>query len=526
MENNNIKRNKIVNEMIEKANRADAEAKTLESVKDSKTEEKSLFSQNELFEKIMEQPPKLQQMNERDLSGILMRIVGDRLVYNETKKTWMYYDSKRWSYAAGDEMMNRVAKDFSRALQKFASECDIESEEGKAFRKIANQYSSRRKRETLVKDAKSEIIRKSSDFDTDDNLLNLQNGTLNLETMEFKDHSSTDMLSLIAGADYQPDIRCERWEQFINEITAGNKDLSTALQLMAGLSLTAITKEECFFLLLGEGTRNGKSTFISTLSCILGDYAVTLPIEILAVRRMDGTDKANDALARLENKRFIPSSEPPKGFTLDTSRLKLITGGDTLVARSLHEKNKEFTPKGKIVIHANHPLLYSDTTIYDSDRLYLIPFNVHFAEDGENKPDRNLKELFQQPENCAGILNWALEGLELYKKYGLIRPMTVRKAIQDSRKDADLLSRFLEQGTEPDEYALPITDFYKSYCMWITSQGLTNIPTKTLVIANLDKLGLVAKTGTIKHPATGESVTRKNVIPHRKIKFNEFYEEE
>jgi len=44
--------------------------------------------------------------------------------------------------------------------------------------------------------------------------------------------------------------------------------------------LTGSTREQCFFFLFGQG-QNGKSTFIETISSVLGDYAAKTPAETL-----------------------------------------------------------------------------------------------------------------------------------------------------------------------------------------------------------------------------------------------------
>ena len=75
-----------------------------------------------------------------------------------------------------------------------------------------------------------------------------------------------------------------------------DKEKISYLQKIAGLSLTGNT-ETCF-ILYGSTTRNGKSTFCETLIHLLGDYAVTMKPESLAVRQNLDSRTASGDIAR------------------------------------------------------------------------------------------------------------------------------------------------------------------------------------------------------------------------------------
>ena len=84
-------------------------------------------------------------------------------------------------------------------------------------------------------------------------------------------------------------------------------------------------------------------------------------------------------------------------------------------------------------------------TLFESDRIRIIPFNRHFEE---NERDIDLKSFFAKPENLSGILNWCLEGFRLYQKEGLKMPESVASATQEYRDRSDRISMFTKQCLE------------------------------------------------------------------------------
>jgi putative DNA primase/helicase len=64
------------------------------------------------------------------------------------------------------------------------------------------------------------------------------------------------------------------------------------------------TDLECFFILYGSTTRNGKSTLTETIAYILGDYARTIQAQTLAKRPPDGSAATPD-IARLKGARLV-----------------------------------------------------------------------------------------------------------------------------------------------------------------------------------------------------------------------------
>lgn len=102
--------------------------------------------------------------------------------------------------------------------------------------------------------------------------------------------------------------------------------------------------------------------------------------------------------------------------------------------RYLLENSIEFRRNFKIFINLNYRPNITDLTLFESRRIKFIPFGRHFEE---NKQNKGLKQLFAEPENMSGILNWMLEGYRMYRSQGLTMPDSVKQATMDYQMFSD-----------------------------------------------------------------------------------------
>ena len=113
---------------------------------------------------------------------------------------------------------------------------------------------------------------------------------------------------------------------------------------------TGSIQEHAF--VFGHGTgANGKSVFINTLAWLLGDYAQTIPTEMLMV---SNTDRHPTELARLRGVRLAIGSETEDGKRWAESKIKSLTGGDRIPARYMRQDFFEFDPQFKLFLIGNH----------------------------------------------------------------------------------------------------------------------------------------------------------------------------
>ena len=301
--------------------------------------------------------------------------------YVHESKTWFFYDGRKWLKKNGMFRAMELCKDFTQAFNEYVK---INHADDEDFVKYAAKLTSRRNREGILVDARSIAPVSLSDFDRNKYLLNVQNGTLNLQNFGLQDFNPADLITKMAPVKFDHNAKCERWEQFINEIMCGDNDTAVYLQKALGYSLTGDVSYDYFFVLYGAKSRNGKSTLMETVAHIIGEYACSSSPQTFSKRSGDGASPTPD-IARLQGARLVNMAEPEKGMELNASLMKSLTGGDTLVGRFLNENPFEFPMECKIFIGTNHLPRVSDDTVFASGRVKIIPFERHFTAQEQDK---------------------------------------------------------------------------------------------------------------------------------------------
>jgi putative DNA primase/helicase len=144
-------------------------------------------------------------------------------------------------------------------------------------------------------------------WDTDLWLLNTPGGVVDLRTGTLSPHRPEDYMTKITAV--APGGDCPLFMQFLETITAGDKDLQTYLQRALGYALTGSVKEHALFFLYGTGS-NGKSTLMNTVAGIMGDYYSAASIETFTI---NVGDRHPADLAALRGARLVVASETEEG---------------------------------------------------------------------------------------------------------------------------------------------------------------------------------------------------------------------
>lgn len=387
------------------------------------------------------------------------------LRYVVERKAWYYFNGRVWE--PNNEKAMELCKELARKIIGHFNRGGSKSKTKKSF---LSGWRSRRGRETILKDAASVYPIKMSEFDQDPYLLNCQNRTLNLQTGQFSQHNPADLLTKMSGAYYDPHIRSDRWEQHIREVMDGDVDKAQYLQKAMGYGITGDTRYECFFLLYGATSRNGKGTTMESYMTMLGDYGRAARPETIAQKQTANGSGPSEDLARLAGARVVNISEPDKKMVLSSALVKTLTGNDTISARYLHENSFEFQPDFKLFINTNYLPRTTDATIFASGRVKVIPFEHHFDD---SQQDKGLKQELAQPDNISGILNWCIEGLRLLQATGFDPPVSVLEATDQYQRDSDKFMQFIEEIliATPGSEILTQTAHDK-YTRWCENNGL------------------------------------------------------
>lgn len=390
--------------------------------------------------------------------------------YCPENKTWYTYDGGRWKKDVGAILVSEKIKEFVRLMSLYCGEI-VDDDKRKEYTKFIAKMGDRRFRDRLMKDATSVKPVPAAQFDANPNLINCLNGTYDLEKMEFRPHDWHDYLTMSTNFEYtaKEDVRCERWERFIDEVTSGDKEKADYLQRAMGYSMLGMCKEECMFILYGKTTRNGKSTFLGTIHHLLGDYATVSPVSVICKSdRAKNAEAASPTIAALKGKRFVSMAESNQYGKLDEEVIKQLTGGEEITARNLYESMMTFLPQFTLWLSCNDLPAVQDKSLFASDRVRVIEFNKHFSE---NERDTNLKEVFKTKEAMQGIFTWLIAGYFKYKRFGLKMNDKMKEVIKQYEKDNDLVLQFIEERCTTSETGTRAKTLYDAYKMWCRSNG-------------------------------------------------------
>jgi putative DNA primase/helicase len=385
---------------------------------------------------------------------------GDRVRWCEARRSWLYFDGKRWKW---DDRAHVVAltHQAARSIHKDAA-AEPDPAKQREITKFAIASQNERRINGMLSQAKPYLAVSMSELDCDPWLFNLQNGTLDLRTGKLRPHRPENLITKIAPVPYDPHADCPRFKQFLKE-TLVEDVLITFVKRYFGYALTGITRERLFAVLYGSG-KNGKTTLVEVIRDCLGDYATNTDTETLLLRKYQGV--GND-VAALRGARFVSGAEVEKGRRLAESKVKQLTGTDTVTARHLFGEPFDFRPEFKLVLSTNNKPIIRGTDDAIWDRIRLIPFTQRF--DGKRQDPKLGDKLRGE---LPGILALLVQGCLEWQEHGLGEPETVRSATKEYRSEMDTLAAFIEDRCVVHPSAeVAATPLYKVYTDWCAENG-------------------------------------------------------
>jgi len=139
---------------------------------------------------------------------------------------------------------------------------------------------------------------------------------------------------------------------------------------------------------------------------VLGDYAATLPPNLLLAKKVD---QHPTELTTLVGRRFVSAIEAGHGRRWDEARVKWLTGGDRLTARGMRQDFFQFDPTHKLWVAANQKPRVRGTDAGIWARIKEVPFEQEFRLIFlfGNKADR----LLTQPRRSGVSLDIGVEAI-------------------------------------------------------------------------------------------------------------------
>ena len=364
---------------------------------------------------------------------------GDHLRFVPEKRKWLVLDDRShvWNEDKTGYAM-RAAKQLPTILLREAQHIRSDDRRKAYLAAVANAGNKRRLDAALaLLETEPGIALLLEHLDSDQSLLALPGGTaLDLEEGVERPLQPEDYVTKVAGTHLGANADCPTFLKFLEQICIGDADYISYVQRAMGYCLSGDTSEQCIFIQYGVGA-NGKSTLLSVLRLVLGDYAVQASPETFMVQRGPGT---RGDLVRLRGARVVTTSELEDGQRLAESVIKQWTGGEPIVARQLFHDEVEFLPTSKIFLATNHKPKVRGTDHAIWRRIQLWPFDLRLP-----KHEQDPRILDKLKAELPAILRWMLEGNRLWKKAGGLRPpRKIIAATSEYRIESDALGAWIK----------------------------------------------------------------------------------
>ena len=385
------------------------------------------------------------------------RMFGNYLKYCYQFGTWLIWDGMRYKIDETGQIMQyakKTVRSFHEDMKRFAG-----TETYEKIKKHALRSESLSRLKAMLELAQPQLAVHVNDLDSDDWLLNVKNGVVDLKTGELLPHNKDRLITKIAPIIYDKNADCPIFKKFMHDVFIDNPEIVDFMQKYLGYSLTGDTSEQVMAFAYGAMGSNGKSTSMELFMDMLGDYAETTASDTFALKKSEGIP--ND-IARLRGARFVKISELKQNTRLNEALMKQTTGGDKITARFLRQEFFSFMPRFKLMILTNHkPRLTGDDPALWR-RIILVPFLQHFT--GKRK-DKHLPQKLRQ--EFSGILNWCIQGCLRWQQEGLDPPSSVRQATKEYQEESDVINNWIEDCCVVASNVVSKTaDLFNSYEQW------------------------------------------------------------
>ena len=353
---------------------------------------------------------------------IFKQLYGHHFVYttDEQKEIrWKYFNGLKWlndfegSYVS-IYIMKKLVDEFYIPLMNQCIKNAEEEDKKKiivSFNKIITRLRTNKSIAGIIKILQKILL--DSKFvdkcDTDPNLVGFDNGVYDLQERKFRQQKYTDRVLMSTNyhfSEERDDVVKEKIETFFKQVMPKEDERDYLLTTLS-TCLEGFNTEEIYPNWEGTGG-NGKGTTTALVYSALGEYAGSMPVNLLTAKRADANNH-NSAMYSLMKKRFIIASEPEKNAKLNDTLMKELTGQDKISVRQIYGKNKDIIPQFTLFMQCNKLPSVDDDSEGTWRRMCLVKFANSFT--GKNRNENLKKEMKKWNLEFFHIL------LEYYFKY-------------------------------------------------------------------------------------------------------------
>jgi len=350
---------------------------------------------------------------------------------SDTKEIY-HYDESKGIYVSGAEII-------------IESQAELMTE-GEVTTSIVNEVMNHIRRRTYTN---------RNEFDAGrPEILNLENGLLNIDTLEFKEHSPNHLSLVQSPIKYDPKAKCPNILKFLGQVLHP-QDIFTAMQVI-GYCLYKSAEYEKAIMLVGPGA-NGKGVFIKIIEALIG-------LENTSHVTLQDLDNDRFAAAGLYCKMVNTFADLKSQKLTSTGIFKTLVSGDSIRAQHKFCKPFSFRNYSTLIFSANKIPETDDKSYAYYRRWLILAFEKVFEDEAK---DVKLIEKLTTHEELSGLLNLALIAFKQLRKDNGFKDVSVEKVRKEYEEKSNIVKAFLEANCSIDleapEYYTLATDLYSEY---------------------------------------------------------------
>lgn len=314
----------------------------------------------------------------------------------------------------------------------------------------------------------SHLFVQEEEMDQRTNLICLQNGVFNLDDSVLYPHDSKYYFTTQLPFAYDPEAVCPAWLSYLTTTFVWPETFKTDIELIEfiqealGYSLTTDVSQHVTFWCYGGGS-NGKGVLFYILEQLAGTAFFPLNVKFMGQNAYQ--------LAELAGKRIAACSEANATDNLvDDAQIKALVAGDTMMARSPHQRPFTLHPRVKLWWSMNTLPAVADFSEGFWRRVRVIPFNREF-KGRERILDLKEKLVLELP----GIFNWAMKGLRnLHSRGFFAEPSQVAMVTATYRHEANPISLYIDDECIAEmelTRCSQVSEVYRIYREWCLTNG-------------------------------------------------------
>lgn len=392
-----------------------------------------------------------------------------QLAFDHSQQVWYLWDGSRWAPDKVGIAFDR-ARQFVRiqARSSLATEKERSSMGRIAFCRAVDGFAR----------ADQRLAVHQGVWDADPWLLGVPGGVVDLRTGRGRKALPAEWISRQCAV--APSSKpAPLWTAFLADATRGDAEMQAFLQRMAGYFLTGDVTEEVLSFLYGGGG-NGKGVFVSTVTGIMAEYAVAMPMDAFTAEARMPQEYYR---AQMAGARLVSASETESGRTWAESQIKELTGNEAPVS-ARHPYGRPFTyrPQFKLMFVGNHAPRLKGRSKAMERRLRIVPF-----EHEPTNPDPELKDKLRA--EWPSILRWMLDGCLAWQRDRLGTARAVAAASSAYFEQQDGFGTWLAERCTLDPTGAMQTrpgHLFGDFKAWCSANGV-QAPTSAEFAETLDR---------------------------------------